>query len=435
MGRSRTHYQEASNMIALVDCNNFFASCERLFRPDLKNKPVLVLSNNDGCIVARSDEVKELGIPMAVPYFKVRDIVSRNNVQCFSSNFPLYSNMSQRILTMLTQYAPEIEAYSIDEAFMQLANLEIDNYQAWGDELIERVKHDIGIPISVGIAPTKTLAKLASGMAKKQRKTCIIDPPSNPNEHKSALEQTKVSDIWGIGWRSLPKFSAYGIRNAWQLSQVSTTWIRGLMGVNGARLLQELQGTNAFPFEGSARPQKSLMVSRSFGHTVTNIHDLETAVATFASQAAFKLRQNKQATKSIGLYVRYKDREEVTNSRSLRKNLLFATNDTSELVSASIGLMEEVYDQDNGYKKAGVFASPLFEEAISQVDLFDERSPREKNRRASFLRTVDAINNRYGSETIHVGTLDDHSTSWHAQKKRMSPPYLTDWANLPLVHR
>lgn len=421
-------------MIALVDCNNFFASCERLFRPDLKSKPVLVLSNNDGCVVARSNEVKELGIPMGVPYFKIRDVVTKNDVQCFSSNFPLYSNMSQRILGVLEHHVPQVEVYSIDEAFMELSTLPVQDFRVWGDTLRQEISQHIGMPVSVGIAPTKTLAKLASAYAKKHQQTCVLDPKNEPLLHQKILSNADVGEIWGVGWRMTPKLHQAGIRSALQLSQVSEPWIRAQMGITGVRMRQELNGEVAYPFEEEKVPQKTLMASRSFGHTVKNMHDLESAVATFASQAAYRLRKHEQVTGLFGVYLRYRNKEGETKSQTAATRLSFPSNDTGELVRTALTLMAELYDPENGYKKAGVFANHLTSANVCQVDLFDVVKPEEKEKRKSFMDAIDQINQRYGSETIHIGSIDPGSTKWHALKKRMSPAYTTDWSQLPLLH-
>jgi DNA polymerase V len=421
-------------MIALVDCNNFFASCERLFRPDLKNVPVLVLSNNDGCVVARSNEVKDLGIPMGVPYFKIRDVVDANGVQCFSSNFALYSNMSQRILGVLERHSPQIEVYSIDEAFMNLDVLPHQDFTHWGEELREEIARTIGMPVSVGIAPTKTLAKLASAYAKKHKQTCCIDPERNLQEYEQILGDTPIGAVWGVGWRTAPKLLKFGIRNALQLSNVSEEWIHSQMGINGTRLWRELNGFTAYPFEEEAEPQKTLMVSRSFGHTVKNTHDLETAVASFASQAAYRLRKNQQVTSQFGVYLRYRSKDGETKSRSAYAKFTTPSNNTTELVQIALNLMYELYDEDYGYKKAGVFANHLTSANVCQVDLFDTVSADTRTKQKSFMGAVDAINQRYGSETIHVGSIDPKRTKWHALKKRMSPAYTTDWTQLPRVH-
>lgn len=421
-------------MIALVDCNNFFASCERLFRPDLKNKPVLVLSNNDGCVVARSNEVKELGIPMGVPYFKVRDIIEKNNVQCFSSNFQLYSSMSQRILGVLNRHTPTIEVYSIDEAFLDLSQLTKQDLKLWGNSLVTEIQKDIGMPVSVGIAPTKTLAKLANNFAKAHKTTTVLDPKNQPDVYNSVLKETPVGHIWGVGWRREPELKKFGIKTAYQLAGVSEAWIKSKMGIVGVRMLNELRGIAMHPFEEEKQQQKSLMVSRSFGHTIKNTHDLESAVATFASQAAYRLRKNQQVTSYFGVYLKYKVEDGQRKNQSASVRFSVPTNNTPELVRAALELMYKMYDDELGYKKAGVFAGQLSSSNICQVDLFDVISPKTRARQKSLMQAVDSINQRYGNEAIHIGSISPGSTKWHALKKRMSPAYTTDWNKLPLVY-
>jgi len=422
-------------MIALVDCNNFFASCERLFRPDLQDVPVLVLSNNDGCVVARSNEVKALGIPMGVPYFKVRDIVEQHHVRCFSSNFALYSDMSQRILGVLQRHSPNLEVYSIDEAFMELSQLPIQDFQGWGDELRREVQTDIGMPVSVGIAPTKTLAKLASSYAKKHNQTCVLDPQHNLKEYEKILSKTPVGHIWGVGWRSTPKFTRVGVRTALQLARTSESWLHSQLGITGNRMLNELNGEVAYPFSDLKEPQKSIMASRSFGHTVKNLHELESAVASFASQAAFRLRGFEQTISSFGAYLRFRTPDGETKGQSAVSHFATPTNNTPELVQAALKLVQQLYDPTYGYKKAGVFGHHLQSANICQVDLFDALPPQLRSKQKLFMQAVDSINNRYGSETIHTAAIDPNTRKWHGKKQRMSPAYTTDWSQLPLVHK
>ncbi len=422
-------------MIALVDCNNFFASCERLFRPDLKGVPVLVLSNNDGCVVARSNEVKELGIPMGVPYFQVKELVEKNGVQCFSSNFPLYSNMSQRVLGVLQRHAPQIEVYSIDEAFMELSKMPVSDFQAWGDRLQYEVQRDVGMPVSVGVAPSKTLAKMASAYAKKHQQTCVLDPRVDQSVYQAVLSEAEVGSVWGVGRRLAPRFLRAGIHTALQLSKASPAWMYAQLGITGTRMLAELNGGVAYPFDEEKVLQKSLMASRSFGHTIKSTHELETAVASFASQAAFRLRKHQQVTSSFGLYLRFRVPDGSTNGQSVVTKFATPTNDTAELVGAALQLMEQIYDPEHGYKKAGVFANHLTSSNVCQVDLLDFISPATRTKKQQFMRAVDSINERYGKDAIHIGAIDPKATRWHARKERMSPAYTTDWSQLPRLYR
>lgn len=420
-------------MIALVDCNNFFASCERLFRPDLKDQPVLVLSSNDGCVVARSEEVKKLGVPMGVPAFQVRDIIKKHKINCFSSNFALYSDMSQRVLAILEQSAPEIEIYSVDEAFLNLEKLPIKNYQIWADQLSLRIKKEVGLPVSVGIAPTKTLAKLASSYAKKQQKSCIIAPQKDLASYQTILKQVPVGSVWGIGRRLTPKLQAANIRTAWALSQTNSAWLHKTMGINGTRMQGELKGQAAYNFQEEKQPQKSLLVSRSFGHTVRSIRDLETALATFASKAAFRLRRHEQRAGQFGIFLAFRNEDGKKSYRSLSRRISFPTNDTSILVSQALDMLTEAYDDELGYKKAGVFAGNLTSANICQLDWLDPVTSAEKDRRKSFHQAIDSINRRYGENMVHVGSLNPKAKQWQVKKELISPAYTTDWSQLPVV--
>lgn len=420
-------------MIALIDCNNFFASCERLFRPDLNDKPVLVLSSNDGCVVARSQEVRQLGVPMGVPYFKIKNIVKKYNITCFSSNFGLYSNISQRMLSLLDQQSPEVEVYSIDEAFLNLRQLNIKDYSDWGHQLRSNITKNVGIPVSVGIAPTKTLAKIAARYAKKIQQTCILSEQETAS-FETILRNTSINDVWGIGRQLALKFEASGIKNAWQLYNASQNWLHSQLGINGLRMYNELHNTVAYPIQTQKQPQKSLIASRSFGHTIKNIHELETAVASFASKAAFNLRANNQITAVFGIFLRYRY-EGAMKGQSIAVPLLVPSNDTSELVETALELLRQIYEPEHGYKKAGVFAHHLSNANVCQTSLLKPRTQQQITKRQLLMEALDDINKKYGSNAIHIASIDTSLTKWHAIKRRMSPSYTTNWLQLPLVYR
>lgn len=421
-------------MIALVDCNNFFASCERLFRPDLAGKPVMVLSNNDGCVVARSQEVKDLGVPMAVPYFQVKDIVTENNVNCFSSNFALYSNISQRILTLLSTMAPHIEVYSIDEAFLDLSELPKQNLEQYGDKITAQVKQQIGMPVSVGIGSTKTLAKLAEVYAKRHRKTCVLDPETNPQEYQEILSSIPVGDIWGIGRRLASKLESFGIKNAKHFTEVSYNWLREQLGINGVRIKRELLGEMVYGLETVKAPQKSLLVSRSFGHSVSRLHELETVIGNFASRAAYQLRLHNQAAVNIGVYAYFRLPDGQHKSASARLTLPVSSSDTSVLVKAALENLYKIYDSLHGYKKLGIFSDHLTSANICQLNILEPPNPGQDSKRQRLMTAVDEVNNRFGASSLRVATIDVRATRWKSLKKRMSPAYTTDWSQLPKVY-
>lgn len=421
-------------MIALVDCNNFFVSCERLFRPDLIGKPVAVLSSNDGCIVARSNEVKDLGILMGVPYFKVRDIFKKNNIHIFSSNFALYSTLSQRVIHQLRQFSPKVEIYSVDEAFLDISELPIDDYERWGMELKKRIEKHIGLPVSVGIAPSKTLAKLASESTKRAKGVRLLNPAHSSSTYRTVLEAEAVGRIWGVGRQYAKRFEASGIHNAWQLSQTSRQWLKTQMGINGSRLHDELRGIAVYPVEEEKKPQKSVIASRSFGHLVKNQYELEIAVASFASQAAARLRSFSQTTGLFGVYLRYKDYESRAKHQSAAIRLHPQSNDTSELVQAAVRMVGRLYEPEVGYKKAGVFAYHLQSSDYRQQQLLDEKTPIQRLRQQDLMQAIDEINHRFGTSKIHIATIDERKNHWQAKKEKMSPAYTTSWHQLPKVY-
>lgn len=274
---------------ALVDCNNFFVSCLRVFRPDFEGKPVVALSSNDGCVVARSNEVRALGVPMGAPAFKWRDFFKKHGVIEFSGNFELYGDFSRRVTSILTTITPHIELYSIDESFLDLSELEIEDYTVWAKEIQARVRRWTGIPISVGIAPTKTLAKLASERGKRSEKLDgVLDLYSTPSVRQKYMEQTKLEDVWGVGRRLAPRLRAIGIGNAWQLSQMRPQLAQQMMGIQGRRMVNELNGMSCYKLEHFGKPQQSISVTRTFGHDTNQLHVLESAIATFTTKAAYR---------------------------------------------------------------------------------------------------------------------------------------------------
>jgi len=418
-------------MIALVDCNNFFASCERLFRPDLASKPVAVLSSNDGCVVARSNEVKELDIPMGVPHFKVKDVFKRNNVQLFSSNFALYSNISQRVISELECYSPQLEVYSIDEAFMDLAELPIQDYRVWGSELKGAVQSNVGMPVSVGVAPTKTLAKLASDWAKKHDGVCLLDPKQS--DYEQILKGSDVIDIWGVGRQHARKLKSAGVHSAWQLIQTDGQWLASIMGINGSRLYGELRGMMEYPLERVKKPQQSMVASRSFGDAVTSLHELETAVASFTARAAVRLRKFDQLTEVFGVFVRYRGGDNHAQYQTLSVHMMPPTNDTSELTEAAMRLTKALFTEGLRYKKAGVFAYQLSPASHEQISLLDDKSTASRERQKQLMKTVDSINTRFGGSTMQLASIDHTAQHWHGKHESQSPAYTTSWSQLPVV--
>lgn len=423
-------------VFALIDCNNFFVSCERVFRPDLASKPVAVLSNNDGCIVARSNEVKALGVPMAVPYFKVKQVLTQHKVTLFSANFRLYGDISQRVAQVVQHACPEVETYSIDESFLQLSSLQITDYEAWALALRRQVFQYTGIPVSVGIASTKTLAKAASEYAKQDLSTkgvySLIDNQTPAEKRRRLLlEWLPVGDIWGIGRQSAPKLQQVGISNAWQLSQVSDQWAQAQLSVRGLRTVKELRGELCINLEISNEPQQSIARTRSFGHTVRDYNQLEAAIATFAAQAAVTLRAQRETTESVMVFLRTPKRLGAIGSSTV-VHLLQPTNNTGDIITAALEGLDRLYDSNLAYKKGGVILIKLASDERRQLSLLSGKTG-SLDRDTRLMRTVDQINAKLGSRLVRHASESPLQANWHGRHGHQSPGYTTNWRELPVV--
>lgn len=425
-------------IFALIDCNNFFVSCERMFRPDLWDKPVAVLSNNDGCIVARSNEVKALGIPMGIPLFKVRDILNDHKVTLFSGNFQLYGDFSHRVVRILQQASPNLEVYSVDESFLELSRLGITDYAAWAADLRQKIWQWIGIPVSIGIASSKTLAKAAAEYAKKDDSLggvhsivadTIFDDHMAAKRHETLLRWLPIGDIWGIGWRTAPKLQARGISTAFDLSKVNDKWAQDQLSIRGLKTVKELRGDACWLLEHNDEPQQSIMCTRSFSHNVRNYFELEGAVATFAARAAAKLRAQGEVAGAVLTFLRTSRRIEDSRGASAVVRLLQPSADTGAIISAALQGLAEVYDQDYSYKKGGIVLLDLNSTSAWQLSLL-ESSPEKVERQAALMRSVDQINKRYSTRLVRHASEHINRTGWHSKHERRSPAYTTNWQEL-----
>lgn len=418
---------------ALIDCNNFFVSCERLFRPDIADKPVAVLSNNDGCIVARSNEIKALGIPMGVPLFKVRDIVSANKAVLFSANFELYGDISQRIVQLLREETPLIEVYSIDENFIDLTEMPIMDRKAWARRVRARILQEIGIPTSVGVAPTKTLAKVASTFAKTHGDgTWVIE---SKHEREAMLEQLPIEDIWGIGRRLAPKLQDLGVSKASQLTNASDAWLRTQFNIGGMKMVDELRGIPRLPFGDKHAQRKSIMRSRSFGHRVRDYFQLESAVASFTAQAAARLRAQDSVCSGIIVFLQLAEREGYRKqyvSRLVRMPEVSAH--TGALISSALSGLAALYDVEGSYKKAGVTLSGIIDEQAWQLSLLEQK-PEEREKGVVLMDSVDRLNRRFGKGTVWHAAEAKRNASWQSKQERRSPRYTTRLSELPKLYR
>jgi len=413
----------------LIDCNNFYVSCERLFRPDLAGRPVVVLSNNDGCIIARSNESKKLGIRMGAPYFKHKALLSRYNVAVFSSNYPLYGDISQRVMDVVMQVEPNVEIYSIDESFIAFPTgkyLDIENYAGL---LRDTVQKNTGIPVSIGFGPTKTLAKIANHFAKKDStdSTFII----NDRHHlETLLSEVTISDVWGLGRRYAERLKRRGVHTAIDLIQCDDTWIKKQLTVTGLRTVMELRGFPCTSLEDAAPAKKSISTSRSFGRPVYAFSDLQEAVADYTTQAAFKLRSGGLKTTAIHVFIRTNsfkaEQAQYCNSRTL--TLPIPSSNTATLIKAALASLEAIYRSGYHYQKAGVLLSGLIPANYEQLHVFRSSDPNSN----ALMKAVDEINKRWGRDTIQSGAAG-FARKWHYRQLRKSPAYTTRWSELPIV--
>ncbi len=419
-------------VFAIVDCNNFYVSCERVFNPALNGKPVIVLSNNDGCAVARSNEVKKLGIGMGSPVFKQKDTIEKHGIHVFSSNYALYGDMSRRVVQVLSEFSQDLEVYSIDESFLDISRVRPDRRTAFGRTLMATVKKFTGIPVSVGMARTKTLSKIAVRLAKKSAKADGVLDLTDPRHHDRALELTPVDDVWGVGWRYAKFLKVYGIANARQLRDADRTFIRKKMGVNGTRLIDELKGVSCYPLDRNPSQKKNITVSRSFGHAVTNLDGLREAVTSYAARGAEKLRREKLTAGLVTVFImtdRFKPESFYYNTKTLR--LAAPTSNSPEIIGAALAGLAEILRPDSLYKKAGIYLTELGPASMVQTVLFD---PVDRERSARLMASLDAINTAMGKNTLTYASAGlSPSRPWHGMFNHRSPAWTTRWDQLPRV--
>ena len=418
-------------MFALADCNNFFASCERVFRPDLQGKPVIVLSNNDGCAIARSNEAKALGIKMGAPFFKIRDIVRRHNVAVFSGNMALYGDMSQRVRWVLEEFAPGIEVYSIDEAFLDLRGMKNIDFGAYAKRISAQCWKMTSIPVSVGIAPTKTLAKIASKLCKqypKLRGGCYM---YRPQDIEKVLRKFPIEDVWGIGRRTAPKLKARGVNTAYEFTQMPEGVVRMMLGIGGVRTWKELRGIPCLEFEDGFEAKQSICVSRSFSSEIYEVKELQEQIANFASAMASKLRKQQSVTSEMVVFAyTNRFREDVPQ---IHANTLvpFITPTAEEriIIAQAVSAAKTLFKQGFGYKKAGVIATKIVSEKHVIHSLFEDREAVEREHKIT--SALDTINAAFGQGTIKLavqGSVEIKSSS-----ENQSPHYTTRWSDIPLV--
>lgn len=422
-----------SQIIALVDCNNFYCSCERVFNPKLENRPVVVLSNNDGCVVARSNEAKALGIKMGEPAFKLGEFRQQHNLAILSSNYTLYGDMSQRVMQCLAEYTPDLEIYSIDEAFLDFSGFTHKDLAAYSREIKQKIQQYTGIPISIGIATTKTLAKVANRIAKKSNKAKgvlnLVDSPYLD----LALQRTEVGDVWGVGSSFTKLLEKHNIYNALELKNSDQKWIRKQRGIVGLRTVLELNGTSCIPLEEMPSDKKSTAVTRSFGKAVETLEELQEALSAYAYRAGEKLRQSQLEAASMTVFFRTGSYDKSQPYRSWGTTVSFfsSTNDSRELVNNARKVAQNLFEPGFKLKKAGVILLGLTPEGEKQLSLF-EKSEADKKRSQGLMQVMDTINSRYGRNTIQLASSGIQK-KWQMKADYKSPRYTTNWNELPKV--
>lgn len=418
--------------LALIDCNNFYVSCERVFRPGLEGRPVVVLSNNDGCAVSRSNEAKAIGVKMAEPWFKLERLARQHGIVALSSNYALYGDMSARVMSILAAYSPRQEVYSIDECFLDLDGFDPSSLQAYGQEIRQAVKRNVGIPVCVGIAETKTLAKLANHCAKKglEGNGGVCDFGRLDEAQCMALfARIPVGDVWGVGCKTAGKLAGIGIETVADLTRADPERIRGHFSVMLARTVQELNGIPCIELEDADRPRQQIMVSRSFGSEVTSFGDLAESVACFAARAAEKLRCDGSVAAGVCVHILTNPfkRDEPQYQRSIVVSLARPCDDTARLVNAAIAGLKEIYRDGFRYKKSGVLLMGLQARAALQTGLFDDAPGQARS--DSLSRVMDDINRRMGPGSIAIAASGTRQR-WAMRRESKSPNYTTDWNEL-----
>lgn len=419
-------------MYALVDCNNFYASCERIFNPLLKDRPILVLSNNDGCVIARSNEAKALGIPMGEPIFKIQHLVNLHNVKVFSSNYALYGDMSQRVMETIKSVVDTVEVYSIDEAFVDLSSFHLFDIQKIAIEIKHRVGKWVGIPVSIGIAPTKTLAKVANHMAKKQpiyQGVCLL---KSQDEIEQALKMFPVGDVWGVGRKLSKHLQNSGITTAYDLSLANDAWVKHNFTITGLKMVHELRGTSCIPIEQMVPPKQNICTSRSFGKMAHNFETVAEAVSNFAARCAEKLRKQKSCANYLIVFVTTnRFRQDLKQySNHIVVNLPVASSLSSELIHFALIGLKTIFKEGYEYKKAGVIVSGIVPENEIQTSLFDELD-REKHNK--LMSTLDVLNKKMGRDTVFISSQRQKKNHWKNRQEQLSPSYTTNWLELPFV--
>ncbi|GAA4803611.1 Y-family DNA polymerase [Litoribaculum gwangyangense] len=414
-------------MYALVDCNNFYASCERVFNPNLHHKPIAILSNNDGCVISRSDEAKALGLPMGAPIFKWEGFCKINDIQVFSSNYPLYGDMSNRVMKILEQFTPDVEVYSIDEAFLEFIGFKNYDFNDYGNQIRKRILKWIGIPTCVGIAPTKALSKIANKIARKfpeqTKGVYVID---SDEKRIKALKWTKIEDVWGIGWGLQKRLKANGCKTAFDFIQLNDDWVRKTFSITEWKLKKDLEGNPKILLD-EPKNKRAIATTRSFDYSYNDLNYIKERVSTFATRCAEKLRKQGSSCHMIIVTLRSdpfrKDAERYRASKHV--SLTFPTDSSLVISNEAVKAVSSIFKKGIHYKKAGVIVTGLVPSDNYQLDMFEHEDPKHK----SLMSAIDGLNNKYRESKIKIGNQDLKRT-WKMRQERLSPKYTTNFNDI-----
>ncbi|MBO9660559.1 MAG: Y-family DNA polymerase [Chitinophagaceae bacterium] len=418
-------------MIALVDINNFYAACERMFNPSLNGRPIVVLSNNDGCAIARSEEAKALGVQMGTPIGKLKQLIKDKSLAVYSSNYTLYGSMSQRVMTLLRGFAANVEVYSIDEAFLECTGMSTEKLNSWARKIRETILSHTGLPVSVGIAPTKALAKMANHFAKKHNRQVGVWVVNDRAATDKLLHDTAIDDIWGIGWQYQKLLKGKGVNTAAEFVQLPDAWIRNNMTVMSLRLAFELRGVNAFKWEETPDSRKNICTSRAFQERLTSLKQLEAPVASHAATCSRKLRAEKSCAKNLHVFIHTNpfNSKDAQHSASITIPLATPTSSSQELVKYAIMGLRRIYQPGYNYHKCGVIVMDLVPEQTIQLSLFDER---DRPKEARLMKALDKTNTRFGKDVVRYAA-HGYDTAWHLRARRLSSRYTTRLEEIMIV--
>tara|TARA_Y100001970_G_scaffold111472_1_gene139136 strand:+ start:9684 stop:10943 length:1260 start_codon:yes stop_codon:yes gene_type:complete len=418
-------------MYGIVDCNNFYASCERVFNPKLHNKPIIVLSNNDGCVIARSNEVKRLGIKMGEPAFKISSLIKKYNIKVFSTNFALYGDMSQRVMNIIAESIPKIEIYSIDEAFLDLHGFNYLEIVELGHSLRKKILKYTGLPVSIGIGQTKTLAKIANHISKKNKKYKGVFMINNDNQDV-VLANIPVKKIWGIGFKMESFFKYYGVYTAKDLKEISTTWIRNRRSIVEERTIKELRGIPCYTIDSHPLNKKSICTSRTFGEMITSYTDLKSSIAMYTARCAEKLRIQNSCAKFAHVFISTNPYGQKNKQYACYQvvNFPVETNDTGEMLTYILKILKKIFKEGYQYKKAGVVLGGIIPDTHVQTNLFDSI---DRKKSLKIMHTIDSINKKIGRDSIRYA-CQGYYRKWTLKQEQLSPCYTTRWLDILTIN-